>query len=520
VTSVVDESKAAAPQLQSALGPQALERLGAGPLADVLASVDQAIVLVDGDGRGWPVNAAASALIGDPQGDDAGHGPLDWVDPEDRRQLIGLLANIDDQIEQSWFDFSCRLTQTGTEIAARGRRVELDGRAWMVLLIAETAESKRRSRETAAIAEIAASLTFDQAMETTLNALAASVVRVTDAVACAVTRIDEKAQEFRLIGTCGHPDGYVEAVEASYRAGANLASLEAFRTRSPVLRSRSTYVLKDANQAAVHQLIRDANWDVIVSVPLIYRDRAVGALSCSYPIGMQPDRSEIEFLEIIADQAAVAMETARLFDEVQGKAALVERQKLARELHDSVSQALYGIALGARTARALLDRDPSRVAEPLDYVLQLAEAGLAEMRALIFELRPESLEREGLIAALEKQVMNLRARHGLDVVATWSDEPTLSVPVKEALYRIAQEALNNVIKHAQATRIEVTLTSSRPGQTVLEIVDNGRGFDPDGSFPGHLGLQSMRERIERLGGSILIESAPNHRTKVRVELAS
>jgi signal transduction histidine kinase len=99
----------------------------------------------------------------------------------------------------------------------------------------------------------------------------------------------------------------------------------------------------------------------------------------------------------------VAVENGRLFSAAQGAAALQERQRLSRELHDSVSQALYGIALGSRTARTLLDRgDPSRAVEPVEYVLSLAEAGLSEMRALIFELRPEALEKEGLVSALEK----------------------------------------------------------------------------------------------------------------------
>ena len=111
----------------------------------------------------------------------------------------------------------------------------------------------------------------------------------------------------------------------------------------------------------------------------------------------------------IANQAAIAIENARLYAQAQELAALEERQKLARELHDSVSQALYGISLGAHTARKALERDPQGVVEPLDYVLSLAEAGLAEMRALIFELRPESLEAEGLVAALTKQAAAVQA---------------------------------------------------------------------------------------------------------------
>ena len=137
--------------------------------------------------------------------------------------------------------------------------------------------------------------------------------------------------------------------------------------------------------------------------------------------------------------------------------ALEERQRLARELHVFVSQALYGIALGARTARTELERDPAKVAEPLDYVLSLAEAGLAETRALIFELRPELLQNEGLVAALTKQTGALRGRYKLDVDTSFCPEPDISLDNKETLYRITQEAIYNVIRHASASRIELSL---------------------------------------------------------------
>ena len=179
-----------------------------------------------------------------------------------------------------------------------------------------------------------------------------------------------------------------------------------------------------------------------------------------------------------------------------------------------MSQALYGIALGARTARTLLDRDPARAGEPLDYVLSLAEAGLAEMRALILELRPESLASEGLVGALTRQAAALRARHKLDAGTHLGKEPDLPLPTKEALYRVAQEALNNTVKHARATKIRLAL-SPEAGATVLVVGDDGKGFDPGGCFPGHLGLQSMRERIAQLGGTLTITSAPDEGTTVR-----
>jgi signal transduction histidine kinase len=127
------------------------------------------------------------------------------------------------------------------------------------------------------------------------------------------------------------------------------------------------------------------------------------------------------------------------------------------------------------------------------------------MRALIFELRPESLAVEGLIAALDHQLDAIRARHGLTVEASLGREPDVPLAVKEALYRIAQEALHNTVKHARATTVMVSLENG-PEELALDIGDDGSGFDPDEPFPGHLGLQTMRERAVALGGSVQVES--------------
>ncbi|RIK46682.1 MAG: hypothetical protein DCC58_02345 [Chloroflexi bacterium] len=254
-----------------------------------------------------------------------------------------------------------------------------------------------------------------------------------------------------------------------------------------------------------------------MSAPLIVRERTIGLLTISANVPGYFDARRMELVTAIANQAAVAIDNARLLEQAQGRAALEERQRLARELHDSVSQALYGIALGARTARTLLERDPARVGEPLEYVLSLAEAGLAEMRALIFELRPESLAQEGLVAALEKHAASLRARHRLDVVAQLGSEPPASLAVKEALYRIAQESLHNTVKHARARSVHLRLQYDSQ-RVALEISDDGDGFVVRDEFPGHLGLESMRERVARLNGDITITSAPGSGASVRVNL--
>jgi signal transduction histidine kinase len=206
-----------------------------------------------------------------------------------------------------------------------------------------------------------------------------------------------------------------------------------------------------------------------------------------------------------------------LYEQAQELVSLQERQRLARELHDSVSQALYAIGLGAHTAREALESDPEQATASIDYVLALAEAGLAEMRALIFELRPESLEMEGLVAALTKQVSVLRTRYKLTVEADLGEEPNLSLEAKHVLYRVAQEALHNIVKHARATVVTLQLTGEK-NAFILKVRDNGRGFKPAGPFPGHLGLRSMHERVTRMGGTLAIESVPGQGTCVGVRI--
>jgi signal transduction histidine kinase len=254
-----------------------------------------------------------------------------------------------------------------------------------------------------------------------------------------------------------------------------------------------------------------------MGVPLVAQGRVIGSLGVVHATpGFYTER-HAQLAMGFAQQAAVAIENARLYEAARGKAALEERQRLARELHDSVSQALYAIALNASAARELFGAAPGRASGLVDDVLRLAEAGLAEMRALIFELRPESLEQEGLVGALEKQAAAVQARHGLRVHLALAGEPELPSPSKEALYRVAQEALHNAAKHAGARSLEVGLDTA-DGEVRLVVTDDGRGFDPGGEFPGHLGLRSMRERTAAVGGTLEIDSAPGLGTRLRARV--
>ena len=214
-----------------------------------------------------------------------------------------------------------------------------------------------------------------------------------------------------------------------------------------------------------------------------------------------------------------ATENARLIAAAQDQAVLEERQRLARDLHDSVTQSLYGITLYAEAAAHMLAaRDNATVADHLRELKDTAQEALREMRLLIFELRPPVLEQEGLVAALNARLEAVEGRSNLQTKFVVAGERDLSPPMEHALYRIAQESLNNVLKHAHAHHVTVSLRLER-SRVILEIADDGAGFDPatagDG---GGMGLRGIAERVAQLGGQVAVLSAPGAGTRVRVEV--
>ena len=216
---------------------------------------------------------------------------------------------------------------------------------------------------------------------------------------------------------------------------------------------------------------------------------------------------------------AVALENARLFTEAQGKAVLEERQRLARDLHDSVTQSLYSLTLLAEAGRRLIDLDVPQAARYLNDMGEIAQQSLKEMRLLVYQLRPLALAHEGLIGALQARLDSVEKRAGVE--ARFLIEGSLgNLPpaLEEALFRIAQEALNNALKHAAARSIVVRLRGDDDCVT-LEVADDGRGsalLSED--VKGGLGLTSMRERVTQLHGTLAIDSAPGQGTRVAVEV--
>ena len=199
---------------------------------------------------------------------------------------------------------------------------------------------------------------------------------------------------------------------------------------------------------------------------------------------------------------------------------LEERSRLARDLHDSVSQQLFSMTLTAQAARAQIEKNPGRAAVQLERIQETAAAALAEMRALIFQLRPPGLNEQGLVAALQQHAAALGRREGVSVNLTVNGEERYARGAEQAIYRIAQESLNNVVKHAGACNVSIVL-DIQPDQLTLRVADDGRGFDPStvkysADNGRNLGLTSMRERAAELGGTLELRSQPGRGTEVVV----
>ncbi|MGI9113201.1 MAG: GAF domain-containing sensor histidine kinase [Gaiellaceae bacterium] len=256
-----------------------------------------------------------------------------------------------------------------------------------------------------------------------------------------------------------------------------------------------------------------------LGVPIVEPPEVVGAFYLTDKLGA-PDFSDEdeELIGLLAAHAAIAIANARLHEQTRELSTAAERNRLALELHDAVSQKLFGLVLSAEAAGTLLDRDPDAARDQVAKLQALAQDALEELRSLVFELRPPELERDGLADALRKHVELLRRLGQLELELS-VDEVPVDVTRDREVLRIAQEALQNVLKHARARRLAVSLRAGVGGGLLLEIADDGVGFDPqaDGIRSRRLGLTSMEERARRLGGALAIVSTPGAGTTVRLE---
>jgi PAS domain S-box-containing protein len=494
-----------------------LEGLGLRVLAAWVDASPDAITVLDGDFRILYANPVCSAIFGRPPDRLLGRDLLTLVPTRQWQTVRRHLEDIRGGKSEPLFGVIDRDDGSQLEVGVSGTVVHVEGRQFLVCTTRNLTQMKRQERRAAALAQAAAGVAVADSIETILQAISECVLAGTRALAAWVT-LDGEDNKIESVGAASVLEGLREGLavaapavisrcihQQALSAGRVLVYADWRQQAEPVPRTDCALETLPAQPAAI--------------VPLMHRGMPIGLLAAIYPEGEMPYASETAFLTVLGDQAVTAVTNARLLAAAREEITLEERQRLAGELHDTVSQSLYAIQVGAKLARDRLDEDQPAVAQPIDYVIRLAGASEAETRALIFELRPDLLESEGLVAALNRQLDAVRTRHGIPTQVISGVEPELSLAVKQALYRITQEALWNTVKHARAQRIDVRLAGDGDS-VILEIADDGVGFDPTKSFPGHLGLVSMRERAAGVGGSLEVESAPGSGTRVVVTVPS
>ena len=275
---------------------------------------------------------------------------------------------------------------------------------------------------------------------------------------------------------------------------------------------------EDYPEIALKPWLEKEGIEQVICVPLLVKGKLVGAFILGAHRARLITSEEILLLDASGQQIGVAVENARLYRQAEETAAIAERTRLARELHDSVTQSLYSVTLFAEaSARLLSMKDYASAADHLRELRDTAQEALQEMRLLIFELRPSALEHNGLASAIQARLDAVELRGGMDGELHVLGEDHLSPNLQDELYHIAQEALNNTLKHAHATKVDVDLSFSETC-VKLKICDNGAGFDPANLGRGGLGLAGIRERTQRIGGNLEVDSSIGKGTKVSVQV--
>jgi signal transduction histidine kinase len=362
-----------------------------------------------------------------------------------------------------------------------------------------------------AVLAVAANLSVDEVLQKLVNS-----ARELAAARYAALGIPDAAGGFRRFLVAGMSDELIASMGPLPRTHGMLAAMlsqsEPYRTddihRDP--RFRGWWPRRHPDMRS------------FLGVPIRARDEVIGAFYLTEKQGAEAfDREDQELIELLAAHASIAITNARLYEQSRELSILSERNRLALELHDVVSQKLFSVMLTAEAAATQMDRDPVAARAQLERVRGLAGEALEELRSLILGLRPPELERDGLAATLRKEVEMVARTHGTDVRLQIAPGFTSDGDERElALLRIAHEALHNAVRHAKASHVVVRLAGEN-GTLVVEVSDDGIGFDPQAPDvrSRHLGLTSMEERARELHGHLRIRSAPGSGTTVRVELA-
>ncbi len=365
----------------------------------------------------------------------------------------------------------------------------------------------------AAVSDAILGVAGERSVEAVLVRLVTAARELAGARYTALGVPDEEGTGFSRFITAGMSDQLIEAIGPLPRThgllGSLLASTSPYRTDDVSADPRFTW-WPDA-----HPSMRS-----FLGVPIVFKGDVIGALYLADKVdGPRFDEADERVITVLAAHAAVAMEQARLYEASRELSIVEERNRLARELHDATVQTLFSLSLTVDTIGALVRSDPQAAEAELARARELVQAAMTELRSLVFELRPPALGTDGLVATLRKQLALVERTHGLEAVLAVTGGGGLGQVTETALFRILQEALNNSIRHAGARRIDVAIDLG-PDRVAVAIADDGVGFEPDTRAirARRLGLTSMRERAQAMGGTLAITSAPGSGTVVRVEV--
>jgi len=373
-----------------------------------------------------------------------------------------------------------------------------------------------------AVTDAVLGLAGEPALEPVLERLVHAVRDLVGARYAALGIPDDDGRGFDQFITSGMSDEQIEAIGPLPRTHGLLAAM---------LTDPNPYRTDDIRADPRFEWWPDAHPRMrsFLGVPLLFKGDIVGAFYLTDKEGGFDD-ADVELVRGLAAHAAVLIENARLFEASRERSIAEERSRLARDLHDALTQRLFSLNLTLEAAAATAaGADPAPTLDAIAQARGLVDSALAELRTLIFELRPPALESDGLLGALRKHAELLSRAHAVPVTVTDARPPGgpagLGAAAERQLWRVAEEALSNALRHAGASAVTVTveLEADGPdrGHTVLSVADDGVGFDPDARSVAtrRLGLVSMRERIEALGGRFEIISAPGRGTTVRASVA-
>ncbi|MDX3452020.1 GAF domain-containing sensor histidine kinase [Streptomyces sp. ME02-8801-2C] len=500
---------------------------------DVAAATMDGLAVVDRAGRFVQLNPAAVALCDARAEADLVGVAAPFALTKEAPACPGLLEDQPDEQVVYW------VTGSGArrEFAYRARNLPADP-SLKVVSFRDVTDEGHRHRRVAAIARTSVSLASEGSLGSTLDAVARQIVRTDGLAGVQILILDSTGRELRLMGSAGlrRSDTFLDRLLECRDRGARLVMLDTLRERRPiVLPHRWDEIRSDPAWEPLHDYLGELAWDSFVSVPLTVRGRAEGVLNAYFAPGQEVGTRTLEFLVAMAEQAALAVDHATLLQRERDGARQDERQRLARDLHDSIVQHVFSIGMQANAVGVLGTRGVPVPAEAVrhfaDEIGTLARTVLADLRAMVHELRPSSTADLGLEETVHTLVRSTENRTGLDFRLRFgrgldSIDPELA----EDAYRIIAEAIHNVVKHAEATFATVRLgvhghtlaaTVSDNGRGLRDAIgrsvppEGDRGLGAGGSAEGY-GLTTMRERAERWGGTMRIRSRAQTGTTVRV----